>query len=286
MAALDCAHPADPETAESTRPSRLQPVAKSDSADQRTPEPAAGDDFVAVQQTGLGRVLVIIPTFNEAVNIPLLVSRVLAQGAEVDVLVVDDSSPDGTGQIADGLARTFHPRVSVLHRSSKAGRGGAVMAGFRQALPDLRYEWFCEMDADLSHQPEELPAFFAASAGTDMVVGSRYIPGGRIEGWSSRRRVWSRTSNRIIRTVLGVPMTDFTNGYRLYSRRAVELLSGARLRETGYITLSEWAFTIHRAAFPLLEVPTVFINRRFGKSNMSASEAIGAIRALLRLLRG
>ena len=213
----------------------------------------------------------------------LAAPNVLAQSTEVDVLVADDGSPDGTGQIADELTRTLHPRVSVLHRSSKAGRGGAVMAAFRHALPDLRYDWFCEMDADLSHQPEELPAFFAASASADMVVGSRYILGGRIEGWSSRRRAWSRTSNRIIRAVLGVPMTDFTNGYRLYSRRAVELLSAARLRETGYITLSEWAYVIHRAGLPLQEVPTVFINRRFGKSNMSASEAIGAIRALLRM---
>lgn len=238
---------------------------------------------ISATDVGGRRVLVVIPTFNEAENLPLLVPRVLAQGAEVDVLVVDDGSPDGTGQIADELARTFHPRVSVLHRSSKAGRGGAVMAGLRQALLDLRYEWFCEMDADLSHQPEELPAFFLAAARADMVVGSRYIPGGRIEGWSSRRRVWSRSSNRIIRTLLGVPMKDFTNGYRLYSRRAVEQLSAARLRETGYITLSEWAFAIHRAGLPFLEVPTLFINRRFGKSNMSASEAIGAIRALLRM---
>jgi len=229
------------------------------------------------------RVLVIIPTFNEAENIPLLIPRVLAQGVELDVLIADDGSPDGTGEIADDLSRTFHARVSVLHRSSKAGRGGAVMAGFRQALPDPRYDWFCEMDADLSHQPEELPAFFAASAGADMVVGSRYIPGGRIEGWSSRRRAWSRASNRIIRTVLGVPITDFTNGYRIYSRRAVEHLADAQLRETGYITLSEWAFVLHKAGMRMNQVPTVFINRRLGKSNMSAGEAIGAVRALLRM---
>jgi dolichol-phosphate mannosyltransferase len=242
-----------------------------------------GEDTSPPTGMGGGRVLIVIPTFNEAENIPLLVPRVLAQGADVDVLIGDDGSPDGTGRVADELAQALEPRVAVMHRSSKAGRGGAVMAGFRQALLDPRYEWFGEMDADLSHQPEELPAFFEVSARADMVVGSRYIPGGRIEGWSSRRRVWSRTSNRIIRAALGVPMTDFTNGYRLYSRRAVELLSGTKLRETGYITLSEWAYVIHRAGLRLQEVPTVFINRRFGKSNMSASEAIGAIRALLRM---
>ena len=157
------------------------------------------------------------------------------------------------------------------------------MAGFRRALSDARYGWFAEMDADLSHQPEELLALMAASNGADMVVGSRYIPGGRIEGWGARRRVWSRTSNRIIRVALGVPVADLTNGYRLYSRRAVELLSNTPLRETGYISLSEWAYTLHRANLAIREVPTVFINRRFGKSNMSGAEAIGALRALVRI---
>ena len=116
----------------------------------------------------------------------------------------------------------------------------------------------------------------------DMVVGARYSRR-RIHGWSRRRRVWSRASNAIIRGMLGVPMHDFTNGYRLYSRRAVETLASARLRETGYITLSEWAYTINRAGLTITEVPTVFINRRLGESNMSFSEAVGAIRALLRM---
>jgi dolichol-phosphate mannosyltransferase len=237
-----------------------------------TPDAARGD-----------RVIVILPTFNEAQNIPILVPSLLAVGSQIDVLIVDDSSPDGTGQIADDLARKLHSRVSVMHRASKSGRGGAVMAGMRQALTDDRYVWFCEMDADLSHQAEELPAMLDAAPGVDMVVGSRYIPGGGIEGWSTGRRVWSRTSNWIIRTVLGMPLTDFTTGYRVYSRRAVEFLTKARLHETGYITLSEWAYTLYKAGMPMREVPSVFVNRRFGKSNMSASEAIGAIRALLRM---
>ena len=156
------------------------------------------------------------------------------------------------------------------------------MAGFRAAL-DGDYAWFGEMDADQSHQPEELPALREAIDHADMVVGARYLPGGEIHGWPRRRRVWSRTSNAIIRTTLGVPMRDFTNGYRLYSRRAVEVLTSANLRETGYITLSEWAYTLHRAGMTITEVPTVFINRRLGESNMSASEAVGAVRALMRM---
>ena len=223
----------------------------------------------------------MLPTFNESLNLPHLVPRILAL-PKVDVIVVDDGSPDGTGALAEGLAQEFAPRLSVIHRQSKAGRGGAVMAGFREAL-GRGYEWFGEMDADQSHRPEELSGLIAELGRADMVVGARYMPGGAIEGWPIRRRVWSRCSNAIIRLALGVPMRDFTNGYRLYSRRAVEVLTSAKLRETGYITLSEWAYTIHRAGLTIAEVPTLFINRRLGQSNMSAAEAVGAIRALLRM---
>lgn len=157
------------------------------------------------------------------------------------------------------------------------------MAGFRSAMIEDQYDRFCEMDADLSHQPEELSALIDASRDADLVVGARYVPGGRIEGWPMRRKIWSRASNTIIHLVLGVPLTDFTNGYRIYSRRAVEHLANAELRETGYISLSEWAFALHKAGMRMKQVPTIFINRRLGKSNMSAGEAIGAIRALLRM---
>ena len=227
------------------------------------------------------RGVMVLPTFNEALNLPHLVPRLMAE-PDMDVIVVDDGSPDGTGQLADQLAREFAPRLRVVHRSTKAGRGGAVMAGFREALAG-DYDWFGEMDADQSHRPEELPALRDAIGRADMVVGARYLPGGAIQGWSLARRIWSRASNAIIRVALGVPMHDFTNGYRLYSRRAVELLASAKLRETGYITLSEWAYTIDRSGMTIAEVPTVFINRRLGESNMSASEAVGAIRALLRM---
>lgn len=228
---------------------------------------------------------IVVPTYNEALNLPLLVPRVLDAAPDVDIFIVDDGSPDSTGEVAEGLARDHPGRVHVLHRPRKAGRGGAVLAGLIQARDAGDYEWFGEMDADLSHQPEELGRMLAACEGADMVVGSRYIPLGRIDGWPLTRRIWSRMSNRLIKMMLGVPMTDFTNGYRLYSRRAVDHLAGRRLRETGYISLSEWAFAIHRSGMPIREVPTTFINRRFGNSNMSADEAIGAVRALIRMRR-
>jgi dolichol-phosphate mannosyltransferase len=225
------------------------------------------------------RLAIIIPTYNEALNLPHLVPRIRAVQPDAQILVVDDGSPDGTAAVAEGLG------VGVLSRSTKSGRGGAVLAGLIQASGDPDIEWFLEMDADISHQPEELERLLAVSDGADMVVGSRYLPGARIEGWSWRRKVWSRMSNRMIRTVLGVPMSDFTNGYRLYSRRAVEHLAGRRLRETGYISLSEWAYALHRARMTIREVPTTFINRRLGTSNMSASEAVDALRGLIRMRR-
>ena len=225
------------------------------------------------------RLAIIIPTYNEALNLPHLVPRIRAVQPDAEILVVDDGSPDGTATVAEGL------HVGVLSRSTKSGRGGAVLAGLIQASGDPEIEWFLEMDADLSHQPEELERLLAVSEGADMIVGSRYLPGARIEGWSWRRKVWSRMSNRMIRTVLGVPMSDFTNGYRLYSRRAVEHLAGRRLRETGYISLSEWAYVLHRARMTIREVPTTFINRRLGTSNMSASEAVDALRGLIRMRR-
>lgn len=231
------------------------------------------------------KLALVVPTYNEALNLPLLVPRVLAAVPDVDIFIVDDGSPDGTGEVAQRMANDHPGTVHVLHRPLKAGRGGAVLAGLISARETGDYEWFGEMDADLSHQPEELERLLAACEGADMVVGSRYIPLGRIDGWPWTRKVWSRTSNRLIRMALGVPMTDFTNGYRLYSRRAVDHLASRRLRETGYISLSEWAFAIHRTGMPIREVPTTFINRRFGTSNMSASEAIGAVRALVRMRR-
>jgi len=225
------------------------------------------------------KLAIIVPTYNEALNLPHLVPRIRAVQIDAEILVVDDGSPDGTAMVAEGL------NVSVLSRSTKSGRGGAVLAGLLKASKDPGIEWFLEMDADLSHQPEELERLLAARDGADMVVGSRYLPGARIDGWSWRRKIWSRLSNRMIRTVLGVPMSDFTNGFRLYSRPAVEHLAGRRLRETGYISLSEWAYVLHRAGMTIREVPTTFINRRLGTSNMSASEAVDALRGLIRMRR-
>jgi dolichol-phosphate mannosyltransferase len=229
------------------------------------------------------RTLVIIPTYNEALNIEDLSLELLAVDSSIDVLVVDDASPDGTGDIAERLAGEHLERILVQHRKSKGGRGAAVLAGLRQGAADARYGRFVEMDADLSHLPEELPRLLVASAHADVVIGSRYREGGAIRGWSRKRRVWSHLSNSLIDLVLRLPITDYTNGYRLYDRRAVEVLLRADLKERGYISLSEWAWVLHGAGLTFADVPITFVNRRLGTSKMSAREAIGALRALMRL---
>lgn len=228
------------------------------------------------------RTLVVVPTFNEAPNIAEMVERILRIDAALDVLVVDDNSPDGTALIVEGLAEQ-HPEVRLLRRTAKSGRGNAVMAGFRMGLEGDQYGHFAEMDADLSHEPESLPDLMAAAAHADVVVGSRYVKGGRIQGWGAHRRAWSWMSNRIIAVVLRTPIADNTNGFRLYSRAAVETLASATLREKGFIALSEWTFVLARAGYRFADVPVLFIDRTRGTSNMSASEALGALRALVRL---
>lgn len=227
--------------------------------------------------------LIVIPTYNEALNIEELVSRLLALGDDLDVLVADDGSPDGTGSVVEGLKERHAGRVDILHRSEKGGRGAAVLAGLRQGLADERYSRFVEMDADLSHLPEQLPALLAAGADADLVIGSRYGPGSRIIGWSRKRKIMSRLSNGLLRAVLRLPTRDYTNGFRVYSRRAAEALASADLRERGYISLTEWAWVLHHAGMRFADVSTTFVNRRQGASKMGGGEAVAALRALLRL---
>lgn len=226
--------------------------------------------------------LVVIPTYNEALNIRGLVEALLTH-RDLDVMVVDDGSPDGTGAIVEELHREQSQRVRLLTQPKKGGRGAAVLAGFREGVQNEKYHSFLEMDADMSHLPEELPRLLALAGSADVVIGSRYLAEGLIVGWSWRRRLWSRASNWLIDVILRLPVTDYTNGYRLYSRKAVDILLGAQLRERGYISLSEWATLLHRSGLRFANVPTTFVNRRLGKSKMSLSEAVGAMRGLLRL---
>ena len=231
------------------------------------------------------RTLVVVPTYNEAMNIEGLIASLLEVDGSIDVVVVDDGSPDGTADVVHALGLTAPARVHLIRQDRKGGRGAAVLAGLRRGLEDTRYVSFVEMDADLSHLPAELSRLLDEGRGADVVIGSRYLPGSAIVGWSFRRRVWSRMSNRLIDRVLRLPVSDYTNGYRCYSRRAVAALAAMQLQERGYISLSEWAVRLHQAGMGFANVPTTFVNRRVGQSKMSLGEAAGAVRGLIRLRR-
>ena len=230
------------------------------------------------------RVLVIIPTYNERENIESLVAAVLAQDERIDVLVVDDGSPDGTGEIANKMARQSS-RVHVFHRVAKQGLGTAYVAGFRYALA-RRYDRVVEMDADFSHRPEDLSRLIAASDDADVVVGSRNVPGGRAEGWSFLRHVVSKGGSLYARLLLGIPIKDCTSGFKCFRRAAIELLDLPALRSNGYAFQVEVNHACAQAGLRFAEVPIVFPDRARGRSKMSWHIAVEAAWLVMRLRLG
>ncbi|REF00917.1 polyprenol monophosphomannose synthase [Thermomonospora umbrina] len=216
---------------------------------------------------GLGRVLVTIPTYNERDNLERVVGRVLEAVPRVDVLVIDDSSPDGTGDLADTLAAA-DDRVKVLHRAGKEGLGAAYIAGFRWAL-ERGYDVLVEMDADGSHQPEELPALLGALGDADVVIGARWVPGGRIVNWPRSREVLSRGANTYARMMLGFPLHDATGGYRAYRATALEKIGLDGVDSRGYCFQIDLAWRAVKADLRVAEVPITFIEREHGNSKMS-----------------
>jgi dolichol-phosphate mannosyltransferase len=228
------------------------------------------------------KILIVIPTYNEVDNIERLVRTLLDLDAAPDVLVIDDSSPDGTGEVADGLAAELPDRVSVIHREAKDGRGGAVLAGFTRGLAD-GYDVLFEMDADFSHDPAEVPAFLDAVRRYYFVIGSRYLPESRIVDWPASRTFFSRWANRYAQFFLRIPITDYTNGYRCYRADALEKLDSEAVDGKGYIVLSEIAWQLYRAGLSVGEVPTVFVNRSRGESSLSLGEVFSAFTGVLKL---
>lgn len=228
-------------------------------------------------------VLVVIPSYNERENIGSLVEKILETDPSIDVLVVDDNSPDGT---ADIVRKTggFGTRLYLIVREMKNGRGGAVLDGFRYGLKNKKnYSYFFEMDADFSHSPDEIPRFLEKIQDCDLVIGSRYRSGSKIIGWPITRKVFSKLANIYARCLLRIPITDYTNGYRLYRREVLENLDYKAIEASGYIVLSEVAFQIYLTGYRIGEVPTVFINRRRGLSNLSFNEIHSALRSVFRL---
>ncbi len=221
------------------------------------------------------RPLVIVPTYNERDNIPIVVSRLMAI-PDVRVLVVDDGSPDGTGAIADELAARAGGRVSVLHRTGPRGLGVAYIDGMRHALAgDATH--ICQMDADLSHDPADVARLLAATADADVVIGSRYVRGGRIENWPTRRRLLSAFANRYIRVITGLRIRDCTSGFRCWRRDALARVPLDRIASNGYAFLVELIWVGVRSGSRVGEVPITFVERRQGASKLSGRVVLESV---------
>lgn len=213
--------------------------------------------------------LVIVPTFNERDNLPVLVRELMAH-PRVNVLVVDDSSPDGTGRIADDLARAHPGRIDVMHRTEKPGLGRSYIDGIAASVA-RPYDVICQMDADLSHDPAHLPALVAATDRADVAIGSRYVAGGAIVNWPKRRRLLSRFANIYIRSVTRLGPRDCTSGYRCWRREALAALPLERFTSDGYSFLVEMLFAAARSGCRFAEVPITFVERRLGESKLSSA---------------
>jgi len=228
------------------------------------------------------RALVVIPTYNEAANLPSIVPEVLAQDPRLDVLVVDDNSPDGTGRMADTLAGA-NPRVHVLHREGKLGLGTAYIQGFRWAL-ERDYDYVFEMDADFSHDPRHLKEFLKAIEGADVVLGSRYLDGKvTVVNWPMGRLLLSYCANIYARRITGLRMWDLTGGFKCFRRRVLETIDLSLVRSNGYAFQIEMSVRAWRKGFKLREIPIVFVDRTEGQSKMNRAIVREAVWMVPRL---
>lgn len=231
--------------------------------------------------------VVLIPTYNERENLPSLTAELLRTAA-VDVLVIDDNSPDGTGAVADGLADA-DPRIHVLHRAGKQGLGKAYLAGFRWALA-RPYKYIFEMDADFSHQPRYIPQFLEAIQNADVVLGSRYVKGGGTHNWGMLRKIISRGGSMYARAVLNagvipgkLAVRDLTGGFKCFRREVLEAINLDEIESTGYAFQIEMTYRAYRKGFIIREVPIIFYEREVGRSKMSSKIALEAMMRVPRL---
>lgn len=223
----------------------------------------------------LGRIVVIIPTYNESENLPVIVGRVRSAVAEADILVVDDNSPDGTGRLADEIAAA-DPQVHVMHRLGKGGLGAAYLAGFAWALQE-GFDVIVEMDADGSHQPEQLPRLLEALRDADLVLGSRWVPGGGVENWPRSRELLSKGGSLYARTMLGVRVRDVTGGYRAFRADTLRRLDLHDVVSQGYCFQIDLAWRALQRGLRVKEVPILFVERTAGVSKMSQKIVVEAM---------
>lgn len=229
------------------------------------------------------KTIVVLPTYNEIENLPVMVDALLALPVDqLQILVVDDNSPDGTGQLADQLATQYPRRISVMHRREKNGLGQAYLAGFKRAI-EMKADYIIQMDADFSHQPQYIPEMIAVAHQNDLVIGSRYAPGGTVDkSWSLFRKLLSWFANAVyLPIILNVPFLDATAGYRLWRRQTLIGIDLDRIRSNGYIFQVEMAYITYRLGYRVREIPIHFPERARGHSKMSlAIQVEAALRAL------
>lgn len=229
----------------------------------------------------MNQTLIIVPTYNERDNLPPLAAKLLSLPVKVDLLVVDDNSPDGTGQIADDLAKK-HSEINVLHRKEKNGLGRAYCDGFAWAL-ERGYEFVFEMDGDFSHSPDDVPAFLQAAEAADLVLGSRYCNGIRVINWPLRRLLLSIFAGYYVRVITGMPFSDPTGGFKCFRRRALEAIKLSEVRSNGYSFQIELTHKIWRQGLRVAEVPIIFTDRFVGSSKMSRNIVYEAVMMVWRL---
>ncbi len=228
------------------------------------------------------KTVVIVPTYNEKENLPSLAQRVMGLSVPVEMLVVDDRSPDGTGELADELARK-NPRLHVLHRAEKDGLGRAYCAGFHWAL-ERDYEFIFEMDGDFSHHPDDIPAFLQAAREADLVLGSRYRDGIRVINWPLKRLMLSLCAAKYVRVITGMPITDPTSGFKCFRRHALLSIDLEAVRSNGYSFQIELTHKLWRQGMRIVEVPIIFTDRFQGTSKMSRKIVLEALLMVWRLL--
>ena len=214
---------------------------------------------------------IILPTYNERENLAGIIKEIFAVGIKnLKIIIVDDNSPDGTGQLADELAEQYR-NVSVLHRARKEGLGKAYIAGFQQALSDPDCSFVFEMDADFSHQPKYLPHFLDRIQQADVVIGSRYIADGCVKNWGLMRRFISKFANSTTRLILGVPISDLTGGFKCFRRKVLEQLNYEHIESSGYNFQIEINYKVYKKHFRIAEIPIIFVERRAGKSKFNVA---------------
>lgn len=228
------------------------------------------------------RFAVIIPTYREKENLTRLLPLLMTSYASVPIAIVDDNSSDGTAKYVTNMGKNFK-NIHLIVRKKKSGRGSAVTEGFRYALKHHQVDYFLEMDADFSHDPREIKNLLLKANSHTVVIGSRYVAGAHIENWPLVRKILSVPANIYTRLILGIPIHDYTNGFRLYPRSAVKEILKHPLKQKGYASLSESAYLLYKKGFTFIEVPIKFMDRKIGHSNTTLSEYFTSLIAIIKI---